>query len=546
MSVDRNPHPPHAADQPDRLDRPDGPDQPDRLGELIRGLSASTGLPNDPDLAQLRGYAKVLKSAVQGGHQDAAALVARLHPAGATGDPAAFRLADAQLVVARACGFQSWPRLKQYLDAAERWRRDPTAETAHVADDVPAAGSSSLADEFARLACLVYSDLDSPDRWAAARRLLRQHPRVVQASLAAAAAAADPGAVAAHLAAEPKAADRDTGPHRWPPLLYLTYSRVATEATSADRVLACAALLVDAGADVNAGYLWQGLVPPFTALTGVFGEGEQGPRRQPRHPHERALGRFLLDRGADPNDGQTLYNRMFRRDDGHLELLFAHGLGRPFAGPWRARLGAALETPGRMLAGQLQWAVEHDFDARVALLILHGLDPTTPLPNGQLPADFARASGARSVARFLAGIGVASVPQSTRDRVIEILLEGRDPPPEQGAVVSSLRRSDLVHAARHGPAVRALARAGFDLDARRAGRTALHEAAWNGDPELVRALLAGGADPDVQDDVYASTPLGFARHGGQEEIVALLEPVTRVDQPAPHDERPPRAGPQAT
>lgn len=30
---------------------------------------------------------------------------------------------------------------------------------------------------------------------------------------------------------------------------------------------------------------------------------------------------MLLSRGADPNDAQTLYNRMFGRDDGHLRIL---------------------------------------------------------------------------------------------------------------------------------------------------------------------------------------------------------------------------------
>ena len=66
--------------------------------------------------------------------------------------------------------------------------------------------------------------------------------------------------------------------------------------------------------------------PPFTALTGAFGEGEGGPGIQPSHPQWEALARALLEAGADPNDEQTLYNRMFRPDDSHLELLFEFGL----------------------------------------------------------------------------------------------------------------------------------------------------------------------------------------------------------------------------
>ena len=83
-------------------------------------------------------------------------------------------------------------------------------------------------------------------------------------------------------------------------------------------------------------------------LTGVFGEGELGPVRQPRHPHSLALGRLLLEAGADPNDGQALYNRMFEPGNDHLELLFEFGLGTGDGGPWRRRLGAALDTPAEM------------------------------------------------------------------------------------------------------------------------------------------------------------------------------------------------------
>jgi hypothetical protein len=56
-------------------------------------------------------------------------------------------------------------------------------------------------------------------------------------------------------------------------------------------------------------------------LTLCFGEGEAGPGRQPRHRAGEDLARVLLSRGADPNDAQTLYNRMFGRDDGHLRIL---------------------------------------------------------------------------------------------------------------------------------------------------------------------------------------------------------------------------------
>ncbi|HXT37979.1 MAG TPA: ankyrin repeat domain-containing protein, partial [Chloroflexota bacterium] len=54
------------------------------------------------------------------------------------------------------------------------------------------------------------------------------------------------------------------------------------------------------------------------------------------------------------------------------------------------------------------------------------------------------------------------------------------------------------------------------------GVTALHLAAQNGDVEVVRFLLAHGADRRTEDDLYHSTPLGWAREFERAEVVALL------------------------
>lgn len=66
-----------------------------------------------PDLAQLKRQAKELLQAFAAGGTDAAAEV-NAHYQGA--DPARFALHDAQLVLARAYGFDSWPRLKAFVD----------------------------------------------------------------------------------------------------------------------------------------------------------------------------------------------------------------------------------------------------------------------------------------------------------------------------------------------------------------------------------------------------------------------------------------------
>ena len=70
--------------------------------------------------------------------------------------------------------------------------------------------------------------------------------------------------------------------------------------------------------------------------------------------------------------------------------------------------------------------------------------------------------------------------------------------------------------------MRALAAAGFDVNARAGGSTPLHQAAFAGDGALITALLAAGADPTVTDDEHAATPLGWAEYGCQPDAVRLL------------------------
>ena len=126
-------------------------------------------------------------------------------------------------------------------------------------------------------------------------------------------------------------------------------------------------------------------------LTGALGSGEGD---QPEHRHGLALAELLLAAGADPNDGQALYNRQFGADDRHLVLLLEHGLGRGDGGPWRARLGHAADSPAELMRGQLWWAIVHDLRDRVAAAgrARRGL----PQPVLRRTADGRRGSGRRT------------------------------------------------------------------------------------------------------------------------------------------------------
>ncbi len=92
-------------------------------------------------------------------------------------------------------------------------------------------------------------------------------------------------------------------------------------------------------------------------------------------------------------------------------------------------------------------------------------------------------------------------------------------------------------------AVELLVSAGFDVNAlgrsdipsNQPWQTALHVAVEKGDVALARMLLDLGADPDIPDKRYQSTPLGWARHLGQPALADLLEPVTRTQGPTGSD-----------
>jgi hypothetical protein len=325
----------------------------------------ASALPTNPSLDRVRDDARTLQRAVRAAAPAAIDTVRQHHPRpdiALAGEQ--FALHDAQLTMARRYGFTGWPALARYVELAAGLSTDPSAVNEPGLD---------TADRFCALASLRYDEDDEPPRWQAAADLVAADPALVDRHVWAAAAAADPVALARHLVAQPALASTSGGPYDWSPLMYLCYARAPLGRTM-DDTLAAAHLLLDGGADPNSGYLWRGLSTPFTVLTGVFGEGEQGPGRQPRHPFADALATVLLQRGAHPVDQQTLYNRMFRPDDAHLELLFSHGLADAGPSPWERRLGEAMETREQMWRRQVDWAAKHGFADRLELLARHGID----------------------------------------------------------------------------------------------------------------------------------------------------------------------------
>jgi ankyrin repeat protein len=363
--------------------------------------------------------------------------------------------------------------------------------------------------------------------------LLAEHPEIVAVSVHAMAAANEVSALRSAVAADPGVVERPGGPHRWVPLLYAAYARVPGRST-----LDAARVLLEAGADPNAGSLWDGTFP-FTALTGVLGGGEVD---QPRHPDGLAFARLLLEGGANPNDTQAIYNGTFRSDDSHLELLFEFGLGTGDPGPWAARLGPRAASVADYLQLNLEWAAGHGFVERVRLLLDHGVDPNGrshyAAAADRSAFEMAEAAGNREIADLLLAAGAQHCELEAVERFVAACMRA------DRAEAEVLRTEALVRVAEHDhapltwaaglgrtDAVRLMLDVGFDINAiaddtalmRGAGGTALHAAASNGNVELVRDLLAWGADPTILDPTYHSTPRGWAAYVGHQQVVDLLD-----------------------
>lgn len=420
--------------------------------------------------------------------------------------------------------------------------------------------SGGAADELLRLGCLDYGTYD-PERVAAAQLLYAADPQLGATTVWTMAAVGDVNGLTAALTADPEAVNRDGGPFGWPPLMYLTYSRLTSAAPGHDPIAAARALL-DRGADANAGFLWDGLIPPFTVLTGAIGGGERG---EPPHPRWRALVELLLRAGADANDHQSIYNRGLGSgptdDTELLETLRAHGLGVGAGGPWARRLGAALPSPDDLLAEVLQHAAEHDLRRRAQLVLSWHPDPDRralhPLFAGRTPYQTAMRNGNLAIADLLVAAGASPSGLDEVDRLVASALAGDEPAvarlladadaPGAAAIdpasastgapglghaallASAIERDPtaIVRAAelRRPHAVRLLVELGWDVDARSRG-TALHEAAWRGDGELVDVLLGLGADPTIRDTVFDGTPAAWAHHGGHPDLAARLDGLT--------------------
>jgi ankyrin repeat protein len=171
--------------------------------------------------------------------------------------------------------------------------------------------------------------------------------------------------------------------------------------------------------------------------------------------------------------------------------------------------------------------------AALAVLLDLGADPDTLDEAGLTPLDQAALRGEMEIARMLVergaevGMAAAVVLGRTADveRLVRMDPEGLQPGHRWGTLI--VRASERSS----GSVVDTLIRLGASPDAWDDPRTAvdgaahftpLHAAAWYGNLDAIRVLLAHGANPAARETRYCGTPAGWANHAGKTEARDLI------------------------
>lgn len=443
------------------------------------------------NLEYYRKQAKALLKAARNGDTAATERIRRY-----SGETA---LNTAQLTIAREQGFPSWTRFKQFI----------LESRAHQPESIAAFLSAAT------------SDLSK------AEAMLAERPELASAGFYAALVLGDHAQVSGALDTDPQLALASGGPENVPPLVYVCFSRYGSPRSSrASDIAETARVLLRHGADPNTAFndpQWpDNPLPCLYAATGLN--------------NNPALAAALLDAGANPNDGESLYHSTERHDHLCLRLLLDRGahpddvnvlnhmLDREDAAGLRLLLEAGADPRRRNGRGQtpLHWAVWRRRSPRiVAMLLDHGAEIDAANSDGRTAYALAIESGQTATAALLTERGAATdLPPLDRylaacaaasgDELEQLL---RNPPTLELIEAEHHLLPDLAMS-RGTTAVRALLAVGVPVDSRgENGGTALHWACWKGYADTVSVLLRYGASLTIEDTAFHATPAGWFAHG---------------------------------
>src|SRR5579864_7784879 len=435
-------------------------------------------LPARPSLEQYKKQAKELLKAYRSADVETIRRVNKNHPRfenlSAPGfDVTKFALADAQLVIAREHGFESWPKFARHIEVIN-------SEAAARANPVAAFIEAAI----------WHGTLE------AAEAILAAHSQIAHNSIHVAAILGDDAAVRRFIAADPRNVTKKEAPYDGNALVYLCLSKyLRLEKTRSEAFLHAATALLDAGADPNTGFWSKDEYREFeTALYGAAGVA-----------HHAELTRLLLARGADPNDNETFYHTPETYDNDALKVLVESGKMRPdlLAGmllrkaDWHDYEGMKylLEheaDPNQMTMWgytALHQALRRDNALRnIELMLEHGADPAIKTVT-KIAAHFPPVNGQRTAFAIAAHRGRGDVLEAMERRGIAMEFSGVD------RLIAACARANAA-------AVKAIAESAPQLvkELLAEGSRLLAEFAGNDVVEGVRMFLDLGVPVDARYD----------------------------------------------
>ena len=442
----------------------------------------------DIDLDQARRRAKELLRAARAGDRQA---LSRLR---ADRSP---RLADAQHAVARELGFASWPALVAHADAVHGDRDERRRRLV----------SAALGGRLDRVEALVEHD-----------------PQLATAGLDVALVLGDADAVEAALDRDPQLIDREVTDTAKRPLSCCCHSAcLRPRSGRAEGVLETIRLLLARGADPNEVHHNE-----FGAMSVLYGAAGVA--------HNPDATRLLLEHGANPDDGESVYHACEADDTTCLQILLDAGATVRNTNALNnairdaAKIRVLLEHGDlRPIDPELRDALLHAIHDDVAeLLIAHGAALDARDRDGLTP--YARAAR-RGDASLMALLERAGAPTDV-DPIAEWLGAALRGDSDHAArclaadptLPSRLRPSDsellpIWASAGADTGVARLLCAGIPIDACGIdGGTALHYAGLWGQASTIALLLARGADVNLTSgsEFLPGTALDWTAWGSRE------------------------------
>lgn len=444
------------------------------------------------NLEYYRKQAKALLTAGKSGDANAIQRLNRYLPK----QPVMPALHDAQLAIAREQGFPSWPRFKAFI-----------VESNLNVQQLVAAFIDAATSDFRR-----------------AEEILSTHPKIADAGFYVALVLGNHQQVKRVLTETPSLTNAKSGPQNCEPLVYLCFSRYANGSSNrASQIVETARVLLRHGADPGTSFLPEDLPNnPLSCLYAATGLNNNAD-----------LGRALLEAGANPNDGESLYHATEHPDLACMKLLLRYGAEPNRANALKHILdrednhgmqllldaGADPNAPNERGDTALHWAVWRGRSLEIiAILVDRGADVNAKRKDGRTPYALAILSGQKEIAALLRSRG-ANTDLSALDQFVEASMNTSEQLTATPSIKTLSEHEQLVPhlaAVHNTAAVHALLRAGLPIDARgEHGGTALHWACWKGYADLVKLLIDHKASLDIKDQSFHAPPSGWLHHGTQ-------------------------------